>query len=181
MLGLMTTEDGILLTGEFTTPLFVRLDNFEFARWSNCDRTMREPHQPDDGRAGGSPKHEFTTTGHVRSTVLWSLSHTLAQRRDCHAVKKSDELTPSHRGFLKCATFGVKVITSKHRLFRARLSARGHEPLSAVRPSRGVHAHCKGGGDITPLSKARQCFLHCESLEAAMSQVGHFQTRGGAS
>src|SRR5215471_12512668 len=83
MLGLMTTEDGILLTGEFTTPLFVRLDNFEFARWSNCDRTMREPHQPDDGRAGGSPKHEFTTTGHVRSTVLFSLSH-------------CDELAPSH-------------------------------------------------------------------------------------
>src|SRR5215472_4217332 len=75
MLGLMMTEDGILLTGEFTTPLFVRLDNFEFARWSNCDRTMREPYHPDDGRAGGSPKHEFTTTGHVRSTVLpWSIT-----------------------------------------------------------------------------------------------------------
>src|SRR5262245_20807703 len=98
MLGLMTTEDSILLTGEFTTPLFVRFDNFEFARWSNCDRTMREPHQPDDGRAGGSPKHEFTTTGHVRSTVLWSLSHTLARRRDCPAAQKRDELAPSHRG-----------------------------------------------------------------------------------
>jgi len=75
MLGLMTTEHAILLTGEFTTPLFVGLDNLEFARCSTCDCTMREPCQPDGGHGGGFPKDDFATTDHLRSTFM--LDHSI--------------------------------------------------------------------------------------------------------
>src|SRR5262245_10050110 len=70
--------------------------------------------------------------------------------------------------FLKCATLGLKDITSQHRLFRARLSARGHEPVPPNHPRGGMDCPlCDPpvgvmpsamAGYITALSKVRQCF-----------------------
>src|SRR5215813_14465932 len=66
MLGLMTTEDSILVTGEFTTPLFVRLDNFEFCPMELLcclgPSSLNRPH-PSHSQA----QHDFTARRLIRA------------------------------------------------------------------------------------------------------------------